>query len=40
MTLVDHRMYQVIERNGTETPRFKKVYLIDLDVVDADGFVV
>jgi hypothetical protein len=40
MTLVDDRRFLVIERNGTETPRFKKIYLIDLDVVDAQGFVV
>lgn len=39
MTLVDERSFLVIERNGTETPRFKKIYLIDLDVVDAEGFV-
>lgn len=40
MTLVDERRFLVIERNGTETPRFKRIYLIDLDVVDAEGFVV
>ena len=40
MTAVNDHQFLVIERNGTETPRFKKIFLIDLDVVDADGFVV
>lgn len=39
MTAVNDHQFLVIERNGTETPRFKKVYLIDLNVVDANGFV-
>jgi len=39
MTAVNEHQFLVIERNGTETPRFKKVYLIDLNEVDGDGFV-
>ncbi|MBT9598515.1 MAG: esterase-like activity of phytase family protein [Vitreoscilla sp.] len=39
MTLVNDHQFLVIERNGTEATRFKKIYLIDLDVVDANGFV-
>lgn len=39
MTAVNDHQFLVIERNGTETPRFKKIYLIDLNVVDGDGFV-
>jgi hypothetical protein len=39
MTAVNDHQFLVIERNGTETPRFKKIFLIDLNVVDAEGFV-
>ena len=39
MTLVNDHQFLVIGRNGTEATRFKKIYLIDLDVVDANGFV-
>lgn len=39
MTAVNDHQFLVIERNGTETPRFKKIYLIDLNVLDAEGFV-
>ncbi len=39
MTAVNDHQFLVIERNGTETPRFKKIYLIDLNVVYAGGFV-
>ncbi|MGM9490826.1 esterase-like activity of phytase family protein [Ideonella sp. YS5] len=39
MTAVNDHQFLVIERNGTETPRFKKIFLIDLDVVDGEGFV-
>jgi len=39
MTAVNDHQFLVIERNGTQEPRFKKIYLIDLDVVDAAGFV-
>ncbi len=39
MTAVNDHQFLVIERNGTETPRFKKIYLIDLNVVDGGGFV-
>ncbi|WP_374569403.1 esterase-like activity of phytase family protein [Ideonella sp.] len=39
MTAVNEHQFLVIERNGTEMPRFKRIYLIDLNVVDADGFV-
>jgi hypothetical protein len=39
MTAVNDHQFLVIERNGTETPRFKKIFLIDLNVLDADGFV-
>lgn len=39
MTAVNEHQFLVIERNGTENPRFKKVYLIDLNALDADGFV-
>ena len=39
MTAVNDHQFLVIERNGTETLRFKKIYLIDLNDVDAQGFV-
>ncbi|MEK8031721.1 esterase-like activity of phytase family protein [Ideonella sp. DXS29W] len=39
MTAVNEHQFLVIERNGTETPRFKKIYLIDLNQVGSDGFV-
>jgi hypothetical protein len=39
MTAVNEHQFLVIERNGTETPRFKKIYLVDLNVVDGGGFV-
>ncbi|HJV70733.1 esterase-like activity of phytase family protein [Ideonella sp.] len=39
MTAVNDHQFLVIERNGTETPRFKKIFLIDLNAVDGDGFV-
>lgn len=39
MTAVNDHQFLVIERNGTETPRFKKIFLIDLNTVDGDGFV-
>lgn len=39
MTAVDAQRFLVIERNGTQEPRFKKIFLIDLSQVDAEGFV-
>jgi hypothetical protein len=39
MTAVNDHQFLVIERNGTETVRFKKIFLIDLDAVDSDGYV-
>lgn len=39
MTAVNSHQFIVIERNGTQDVRFKKLFLIDLDVVDANGFV-
>lgn len=39
MTAVNDHQFLVIERNGTETPRFKKIYLVDLNTVDGNGFV-
>jgi hypothetical protein len=39
MTAVNDHQFLVIERNGTETPRFKKIFLIDLNAVDGEGFV-
>jgi hypothetical protein len=39
MTAVNDHQFLVIERNGTEAVRFKKIFLIDLNSVDADGFV-
>ncbi|MFZ2990046.1 esterase-like activity of phytase family protein [Ideonella sp.] len=39
MTAVNEHEFLVIERNGTQEPRFKKIFLIDLNVVGADGFV-
>lgn len=39
MVAVNDHQFLVIERNGTEADRFKKVFMIDLDAVDAEGFV-
>lgn len=39
MTAVNEHQFLVIERNGTEAVRFKKIFLIDLSVVDAEGYV-
>lgn len=39
MTAVNDHQFLVIERNGTEAVRFKKIFLIDLNAVDAEGFV-
>lgn len=39
MTAVNAHQFLVIERNGTEPQRFKKIFLIDLNEVDANGFV-
>lgn len=40
MTAVNSHQFIVIERNGTQEPRFKKLFLIDLDEVDSTtGFV-
>jgi len=39
MTAVNDHEFLVIERNGTTAPLFKKIFLIDLDKLDADGFV-
>lgn len=39
MTAVNDHQFLVIERNGTQEPRFKKIFLIDLNVVDANGYV-
>jgi hypothetical protein len=39
MTAVNDHQFLVIERNGTEAVRFKRIYLVDLDVVDAEGHV-
>jgi hypothetical protein len=40
MTAVNSHQFIVIERNGTQEPRFKKLFLIDLDIVDpTTGFV-
>ncbi len=40
MTAVNAHQFIVIERNGTQEPRFKKLFLIDLDVVDpTTGYV-
>ncbi|GAA0770711.1 esterase-like activity of phytase family protein [Ideonella azotifigens] len=39
MTAVNAHQFIVLERNGTQDPRFKRVFLIDLNVVDADGNV-
>lgn len=39
MTAVNDHQFLVIERNGTQEPRFKKIFLIDLSVVDANGYV-
>jgi len=40
MTAVNSHQFLVIERNGTQEPRFKKIFLIDIDQIDADGFVL
>ncbi len=37
MTAINDHQFLVIERNGTETPRFKKIYLIDLNAGYAAG---
>ena len=37
MTAVNDHQFLVIERNGTDDVRFKKIFMVDLDVVDADG---
>lgn len=39
MTAVNNHQFIVLERNGTQEPRFKRVFLIDLNEVDADGNV-
>jgi hypothetical protein len=38
-TTVNDTQFIVIERNGTQEPRFKRLYLIDLAHVDAEGYV-
>lgn len=39
MTAVNNHQFLVIERNGTEEPRFKKIFLIDLNDRDDAGYV-
>jgi hypothetical protein len=39
LTTVNDTQFIVIERNGTQEPRFKRLYLIDLAHVDAEGYV-
>lgn len=39
MTAVNDHQFLVIERNGTEEPRFKKIFLIDLNQRDGQGCV-
>jgi hypothetical protein len=39
LTAVNDTQFIVIERNGTQEPRFKRLYLIDLAHVDAEGYV-
>ena len=39
MTAVNDHQFIVIERNGTQEPRFKKLFLIDVQLVDGDGYV-
>jgi hypothetical protein len=38
MTAVNDHQFIVIERNGTQEPRFKKLFLIDLAQVDEAGY--
>ena len=42
LTAVNDRVFLVIERDGGQGPtaQFKKIFLVDLDRVDADGFLV
>jgi 3-phytase len=42
LTAVNDRVFLVIERDNNQGPaaQFKKIFLIDLDRVDADGFVM
>lgn len=39
LTTVNDTQFIVIERNGTQEPRFKRLFLIDLAHVDAEGYV-
>lgn len=39
MTAVNDHQFLVIERNGTEAVRFKKIFLVDLNEVDEQGFL-